>query len=550
LFSRSELKTIPAFSLINRSKPVTCKNEPVTELQLPMSKYAFKYIIILIITCTYFYPVQASNIHIDHADKLARRTIEGEDVRILTGNVQVRQDEMTMACDSAVQFPNRNYLKAFGNIHIKQGDSVHLYGNRLLYDGNKRETVIEENVRLEEGTMTLYTNRLFYDLNTGKGYYLEGGKIVDNENTLVSRKGFYFSDKKELSFQDSVILTNPDFVLNSDTLLYEVETSIARVVGPARIIREKDLLYCEKGWYDTGNESGKVWQNSWLRRESQYLFADTISFDRLAGSGKAQQNVYMKDTVENLHLFGHLAEWTETPDQTFFTDSASAMFINRDDTLWLAADTLFSENDGGNRVFKAFYNTRAFSRSFQAVCDSAVYNENDSLLHLYRKPVLWFDEHQITADTIAVKFDGEHISTMYLLQNAFLITSHDTLFYDQIRGRRMTGYFRNNELYRVEVAGNAEGFYFLQDNDDKYIGFNRIESSDMRIGVEEREINDITFLRKPEARVYPMHAMEPGEIRLRGFSLQGDRRPRQPEEIFLQKSATPDPVMEGLLVPE
>lgn len=486
---------------------------------------------------------EQETIQVDHADQLQQREIEGQTLRILTGNVQLQQDDITLKCDSAVQYIQQNEIEAWDNVHIKHGDSLHLYGDHLFYDGNKREAVMEGNVKMEEEDMTLKTERLFYEVDEGKAYYRDKARILEGKNKLTSKTGYYFSENKNLEFKDSVRLDNPDFLLKSDTLHYHHPTSVATVHGPTRIDRKasRDYLYCERGWYNTDEGRARAYKNPYLWYEGSYLEADTLYLEEATGYAEAKGNIHLNDTSENTSVYGHYAEYFDDRQYTYITDSASARSIMEEDTLYLSADTLIAKEDdtGEHSLFKAHHNVRSYHEDFQTDSDSLVYREKDSMLTLYNEPKAWLDSQQISADTIRAKFDGENIETMFLEGQAFLISPVGHDFYNQIKGLSMKGHFSNNELRRIEVSGNAEGIYFLKDEEERFVGVNRIEASEISIEVVERQLNEITFSRSPDANVYPMGRFDPGELILAGFRWNPQKMPLLPKGIFKDQNKLP-----------
>lgn len=151
----------------------------------------------------------------------------GEDVRRLLGNVVFNHEDTRMFCDSAYLYSEANSLRAFSNIVIEVSDTVTMYGDRLFYDGNRRWAELTGNVRLTDPQMTLYTDYLEYDLDNNTATYTQGGRIVDASNELQSLWGFYYADDKEFFFRDDVLLVNPDYIMETDTMRYNTSTEIA-----------------------------------------------------------------------------------------------------------------------------------------------------------------------------------------------------------------------------------------------------------------------------------------------------------------------------------
>jgi lipopolysaccharide assembly outer membrane protein LptD (OstA) len=155
----------------------------------------------------------------------------------LIGNVIFEHEGALMYCDSAWLFSEENRIRAFRNIRINQGDTLFLTGDYLEYSGNTKMAIVTgDEVILRDPEMTLLTDRLELNRETNLAYYYTGGKVSNDENILTSKKGYYNSNTKLFSFKDSVVLTNPRYIMYSDTLDYHSESRISYFKGPSTII--------------------------------------------------------------------------------------------------------------------------------------------------------------------------------------------------------------------------------------------------------------------------------------------------------------------------
>ena len=82
----------------------------------------------------------------------------------------------------------------------------------------------------------------------------------------------------------------------------------------------------------------------------------------------------------------------------------------------------------------------------QGIADSSAYFLADSIIMLYRNPVLWTGQNQVLSDTIAILLNDSSIEKMDLKRNAFLITQDSVSNFNQIKGRLMNIYFLNKTL--------------------------------------------------------------------------------------------------------
>ena len=128
-----------------------------------------------------------------------------------------------------------------------------------------------------------------------------------------------------------------------------------------------------------------------------------------------------------------------------------------------AADSLGQEplRDSIYRLLKGYRDVRIYRSDFQAVCDSMTAISTDSTIHLYINPVLWNQGNQITSDVIDVYTERQQLARAECVGSPIMSSQLDTLHYNQVAGKEMTAWFRDNEIYRNDVNGNVQTIYFL-----------------------------------------------------------------------------------------
>jgi len=265
----------------------------------------------------------------------------------LIGNVKLSHNNAILFCDSAYSYKDSNMVDAFGHVHIIQGDTLNLYGDRIKYEGNSRIARVRGNVKLVNKSIVLTTDELTFDLRSNIGNYQTWGKIVDTANVLVSKIGRYYANEDLFFFKDSVKVTNKDFILTADTLKYNSKIERVYIVGPTHIVgtTKQGTLYSEKGWYDTRTNIAELYKASKIIGKEQSLQGDTLFYSRDAGTGRAQSRVLLSDTTNHVAITGRSGTYNEKTKIAFVTDSAVFMQFSPKDTLFLHADTLKSIPD-------------------------------------------------------------------------------------------------------------------------------------------------------------------------------------------------------------
>ena len=457
------------------------------------------------------------------------------EARTLIGNVRLQHKEMFMNCDSAILTGNSTIVKAYGNIHIFKGDTLHLYGEYLFYDSKSEQAEVKENVLLIDRDTKLYTNHIYYDMINETATYTTGGKIINQENVLTSIIGIYFSIPETAHFKDSVKLVNPTYTILSDTLIYNTVTETAFFHGESEIFGDSLYARCEDGWYDTKMEVSVLRRNARIDNMKQIISGDSLFFDELAGYGTAFHNITITDKTQDVVIKGHSAWYTREPEDFIITDSAQFIQTSEDDFIYLHADTLWSavasDTIDNQRIMRAWYGVRIFGNSLQGICDSLSYNSIDSTVRLYNSPVIWSDNNQLTADSIFLFITGESIGRIELYNSAYIIEQVDPGRFNQIRGTFLTGYFRDNTIYQIEVKGNAENIYYVVD-DGKLMGVNQGTCASMDIYLSDGKIKDIYMFQSPDGTLDPPLQKTDNERKFDSFKWWEEVRPKNRFDIF------------------
>ena len=185
------------------------------------------------------------------------------------------------------------------------------------------------------------------------------------------------------------------------------------------------------------------------------------------------------------------------------------------------------------RVIKAYRRVKAWRSDFQAVCDSLVSFSSDSTMHMYIDPVLWSEDNQITADVIDVFSKNQEITHADFVGNPIMAQMLDTAHYNQVTGKEMTAYFRDNNIYRNDVNSNVQAYYYLQDDETGDLqGFMTLVCGNMTFLIDSQKIDKIIPRIEPDMIIYPMDKIPESEPhRFQKFKWRGDERPAR-DDVF------------------
>jgi lipopolysaccharide export system protein LptA len=498
-------------------------------------------------------------IHLIRSDVLLFKKKDSNDLQILVGNVMLFQGKTFFQGDSVSLNNKLNTIEAFGNIHINDGDSVHIYGQYLIYYGNTKTASVKKNVKLTDGKATLTTEALDYDLNSKIGTYRNGGKVVNATSTLTSEEGYYYADTRDAYFKKNVKLVDPQYTMATDTLLYNANSQIATFVAPTTINDGKSIIRTSSGYYDLAKGLADFGSRPVIEDSTQYITADHIVFDKITGKGHAEGKFFYRDTTQGVTVLSEVGDINRN-EKTFLATVKPVMIIRQDnDSLYVTGDTLYSgiyrdslrklnkelvrdtvigidsmkaNASDSIRFFQAFHHVRIFSDSMQAVGDSMFYSFRDSVFRLYKDPVMWSRGSQLSGDTIYLFTKNKKPDRVEVFENAFAISKSNNEFFNQVKGNSIFGYFQDGEINYIRARGSAESLYYLQDEDSAYTGANYARADLINMYLEKRELKKITWVNEVEGGFYPVR-MVPQERKIfRNFKWQEDRRPKTRLELF------------------
>jgi hypothetical protein len=233
---------------------------------------------------------------------------------------------------------------------------------------------------------------------------------------------------------------------------------------------------------------------------------------------------------------------SETNHYTLLTSNPLAKKIQEKDTVYICADTLFSQQDENNKHLfsKGFHHVTIFNASMQAMCDSISFNRGE--LKLLKKPIVWSHNAELKGDTIHMLLNDSVLEKIHIHNNATVIMEVDSgNYYNQIAGKEIDAYFNNSELVRSEVNGNAKTIFFPLNEEKtdstvvkKRLGMNRLIAGSIRVLIDQGEIAGITYFEKPDGVFYPMDQLKKEEQFLTNFEWNAELRPKSWQALITQ----------------
>lgn len=455
-------------------------------------------------------------------------------------------------CDQAVHYAEENFFKAYGNVRMVQGDTVTMNSNYAEYNGSSQFAFASGNVRMQSPQSSLDTDTLFFNRVKQEAYYRSGGTVRDTASVLTSQVGRYFLESDRYSFSSDVVLTNPEYVINSAQMEFYSESGNVFFYGPTTITSEASTIYCERGFYDTRGDSGYFIRNSRIDYENRVLEGDSLYFDRNTDFASGTNNIKVTDTINNSIIRGHYAEVYRDRDSVFITKRAVAISVQEQDSLYIHGDTLMVTGKPDNRIIRGFYDVRLYKSDMSGKSDSIHVKQTEGLTKMLGNPVVWSGNNQLSGDTIHLlnNVQTEKLDSLKVFDNAFVIQKDSVEGFNQIKGKELFGLFEDNALYQVDILKNTETLYYMRNDEDELIGINKTLSSSIRVLFEDQEVQDIYYYKNINGTLYPEEDVPPDERQLDGFNWRGAEQLNSREDLFAGEPPLELVKIQGIPLPE
>ena len=430
------------------------------------------------------------------AEKARRTELNGQPVRELEGSVRLRQKETLLNARKVTQFLTKDEIIMTGDVLIIQHpDSV--FADRVRYDTSNKIGYAFGNVRLTDGEVEVFAPSAVYFTNEKHAIFEENVQLIDSMTVLTSDKGEYFSESKRAEFFQNVVLEEDKTYLEADSVTYFRDTEIAYGYGDVSIER-------------IGGDERRQQEE----RTRTFLFGDYAYNDNRNGYSLIEGNAFLFQV--QLDTLGALS-----------------------DSLLIKATRLESTEEDSLQRLIAVDSVEIWRNTFSAVADSVVYDRatsEDGQLYeynrLYRDPVTWFKEYQLTGDSLlATAYEGQ-IDSLFAYYNSFLAFQDSvTGRINQLKGEQLVGLFEQDSLKSLEVSPQAESIYFQQGQNNQ-LRATKMSGDRITLLFRNNELNRVSAASGVQGELYD-GSLIPSQFELSGFRWLSQRRPEDIKLIEL-----------------
>jgi lipopolysaccharide export system protein LptA len=422
------------------------------------------FLIICVLLCSdSFYAQSEDEKIIVIGDSLVGKIVDGESIREVNGNVKLKQGNVTVTCNKAIQYILRNEAELLGNVIATQ-DSLTLKTETGYYFGNMKKTKSTSGIILDDTKVVLSADSGEYYFEEAKAFFQTNVKLVDSTTTLISDELTYFKNLDKSVAVGNVNITDRSNVIYADTLIHFRKDKRSIADGNVSITNLKDNL--------------------------------TVFGNHLEDDGQ------LKYTLINQNPLLMQIDTTISRNDSLQTEVSI-------DTLLIKSKVMESFRSGVN-IFKAIDSVKILRREFASANDLTTYYRDKEKIITNRiadttmRPVLWYENSQLTGDSITIYLDEGEIKSLAVDYNSFMI-SQSKIFsqrFDQTSSDSVHLYFMNNKLQRAEFAGKVQSIYYLME-EDKPNGLVKSTAHKAVIVFKENEIDQVRLYGSPTSEYYP-----------------------------------------------
>ena len=295
--------------------------------------------------------VAQSRVELVHADFSRGQTYRGnEEVKILEGNVFVRQDTVEIYCDKAVYHKAQHRIVLTGNVRLVRGKEI-LTAERVTYYEQQKMAIAEQNVFLQRPGQTLRSEYLKYFYETDRSFARTNLvlKDVDSRMTVTAQRGEYLpqqnrsrveknahfrqvsndgADTLHIFAEDIEYIFQPERVAIAKNSVRIKRGELTATCDSATYLLEKDRVYLDK------NPMAHQKSND-LTGEQIELTIEDMKISQILVSGNAVA-ISVEDSLKNKinRLTGNeiIAKITEQQIETLQAfDNARSKYYLKDD---------------------------------------------------------------------------------------------------------------------------------------------------------------------------------------------------------------------------
>lgn len=362
--------------------------------------------------------------------------------------------------------------EVIGNVEFVQ-DSVIVRCDRAVHHVSSNRADLYGNVTVIRDTVTLTAPRGSYDGDKRQSFGYDGVRLWNRHVLLSAKEGDYLVDDKIAHFREGVKVIDSTTIITGNELTYYESEHKSLVVGDVKVVNSRDNSTMFGGWLEHLDDK----TYSKMLQAPKFVQIDTST------AGKVDTLVITSKQMES------------------FQDS-TRRFVGTDSVQLVRA-------------------------GLSGKCQWGIYYPDNDVVDLRKEPIIWYETSQITGDSIRIELKKRRLDRVFVYGNAFAASQSDSVYvnrFDQMTGQKMTMYFMNDKLERIDAEGTAVSLYFLYDRGEPN-GMNRASGDRVLVFAQDGRAESIKVQGGTEGQYIPEKSLIGSESKynLPGFHWRTDR---------------------------
>jgi len=172
-------------------------------------------------------------------DSLIGKMINGESIREVYGHVVLKQNNVVITCNKAIQYISRNEAELIGNV-IARKDTLTIKTPHGFYYGDLGTTKSNSGIFLDDKKVILTADSGEYFFNEDRAFFESKVKLYDTTSTLTSNQLTYYQQQNRAVAIGDVVIIDQDNEILADTLEHFRNTKITYAFSNVRLINLKN----------------------------------------------------------------------------------------------------------------------------------------------------------------------------------------------------------------------------------------------------------------------------------------------------------------------
>ena len=487
------------------------------------------------------------------------RYTSSKKLALMSGNVQLTDGKNRLDCED-LTYDLGTKTGVFSNWGTLKNDSTTVTSRTGEYNVKSHEARFTGKALITDPQYVTKSEDVGYNTETKMSRFFAKSVVTGDSGRMIlhTSSGYYNSQAGEAYFTTHSTIQDDDKYIEGDTLYYNKLTGYGYGYGHVISIdtSRHSTLFCGRVIYF--QKKRVMWAmikpviEQVNGKDTLYMRADTFYSAPMLKTSTMRTDTTLPNNDSSaaktqIPTAYKTPAYTSPPQPRVagapLKDTAGAKDDRKekkhrkkkDPVATLAAADTSVADSTAPLMFIGYNHVKIFSDSLQGVCDSIIYTQSDSTVRMIYSPIAWSRNSQITGDTICLLLDSSRLKSIYVPNNAFVASRSGPVkanFYDQVQGKVLRGYFKNNTLTKLIVYPNSEAIYYSTDDHGAYIGVSQAKSDSMLVFFEDQQIKKIKLESDVHQTLTPLEKADLPGTRLSRFKWLDQQRPRSKEELF------------------